>query len=195
MNKTKLLELGLSEEQADKVLEGLNGAFVPKGRFNEINEALKAAKAQLAERDQELGTLKEASQKREAEHAQALTGLKKAHAVELSLTNAKAKNHVAAKALLADFLAQAELDDSGQVKGLAEEIERLVKGEDTSFLFEGATTTIPKLKGVKAAERGEAPAANSMTLAQLRKLSPAERYAFSKAHPEEYRALYEGGNK
>lgn len=193
MNKTKLLELGLSEEQADKVLEGLNGAFVPKGRFNEINEALKAAKAQLAERDQELGTLKEASEKREAEHAQALTDLKKAHAVELSLTNAKAKNHVAAKALLADFLAQAELDDSGQVKGLAEEIERLVKGEDTSFLFEGAT--IPKLKGVKAAERGEAPAANSMTLAQLRKLSPTERYQFSKAHPEEYRALYEGGNK
>lgn len=192
MNKTKLLELGLSEEQADKVLEGLNGAYVPKGRFNEINEALKAAKAQLAERDQELGTLKEASQKREAEHAQALTGLKKAHAVELSLTNAKAKNHVAAKALLADFLAQAELDDSGQVKGLAEEIERLVKGEDTSFLFENATT-IPKLKGVKAAERGEAPAANSMTLAQLRKLPPAERYAFSKTHPEEYRALYEGG--
>ena len=192
MNKTKLLELGLSEEQADKVLEGLNGAYVPKGRFNEINEALKAAKAQLAERDQELGTLKEASQKREAEHAQALEGLQKAHAVELSLTNAKAKNHVAAKALLADFLAQAELDDSGQVKGLAEEIERLVKGEDTSFLFENATT-IPKLKGVKAAERGEAPAANSMTLAQLRKLPPAERYAFSKTHPEEYRALYEGG--
>lgn len=194
MNKTKLLELGLSEEQAEKVLEGLNGAYVPKGRFNEINEALKAAKAQLAERDRELGTLKEASQTREAEHAQALTDLKKAHAVELSLTNAKAKNHVAAKALLADFLAQAELDDSGQVKGLAEEIERLVKGEDTSFLFEGATT-IPKLKGVKAAERGEAPAANSMTLAQLRKLPPAERYAFSKAHPDEYRALYEGGNK
>lgn len=192
MNKTKLLELGLSEEQADKVLEGLNGAYVPKGRFNEINEALKAAKAQLAERDQELGTLKETSQKREAEHAQALEGLKKAHAVELSLTNAKAKNHVAAKALLADFLAQAELDDSGQVKGLAEEIERLVKGEDTSFLFEGAMT-IPKLKGVKAAERGEAPTANSMTLAQLRKLSPTERYQFSKAHPEEYRALYEGG--
>lgn len=194
MNKTKLLELGLSEEQAEKVLEGLNGAFVPKGRFNEINEALKAVKAQLAERDQELGTLKETSQKREAEHAQALEGLQKAHAVELSLTNAKAKNHVAAKALLADFLAHAELDDSGQVKGLAEEIERLVKGEDTSFLFESATT-IPKLKGVKAAERGEAPTANSMTLAQLRKLSPAERYAFSKAHPEEYRALYEGGNK
>ena len=194
MNKTKLLELGLSEEQAEKVLEGLNGAFVPKGRFNEINEALKAVKAQLAERDQELGTLKEARQKREAEHAQALEGLQKAHAVELSLTNAKAKNHVAAKALLADFLSRAELDDSGQVKGLAEEIERLVKGEDTSFLFEGATTTtIPKLKGVKAAERGEAPATNSMTLAQLRKLPPAERYAFSKAHPDEYRALYEGG--
>ena len=35
MTKEKLLEWGLTEEQATKVMEGLNGSFVTKARFNE----------------------------------------------------------------------------------------------------------------------------------------------------------------
>ena len=37
MTKEKLLEWGLTEEQATKVMEGLNGSFVTKARFNEVN--------------------------------------------------------------------------------------------------------------------------------------------------------------
>ena len=35
MTKEKLLEWGLTEEQATKVMEGLNGSFVTKARFND----------------------------------------------------------------------------------------------------------------------------------------------------------------
>ena len=52
------MEMGLTEEQANKVMEGLNGAFVPKSRFNEVNEELKTAKATITERDGQLDTLK-----------------------------------------------------------------------------------------------------------------------------------------
>ena len=38
MTKEKLMEWGLTEEQANKVMEGLNGSFVTKSRFNEVNE-------------------------------------------------------------------------------------------------------------------------------------------------------------
>ena len=43
MNKQTLMELGLTEELADKVLAGLDGAYVPKERFNQVNERMKAA--------------------------------------------------------------------------------------------------------------------------------------------------------
>lgn len=45
MTKEKLLEWGLTEEQAAKVMEGLNGSFVTKARFNEVNTELTKAKA------------------------------------------------------------------------------------------------------------------------------------------------------
>lgn len=47
MTKEKLMEMGLTEEQANKVMEGLNGSFVTKTRFNEVNEELKTAKATI----------------------------------------------------------------------------------------------------------------------------------------------------
>ena len=44
MTKENLLEWGLTEEQANKVMEGLNGSFVTKSRFNEVNTELTNAK-------------------------------------------------------------------------------------------------------------------------------------------------------
>ena len=48
MTKEKLMEWGLTEEQANKVMEGLNGSFVTKSRFNEVNEENKTLKAQVS---------------------------------------------------------------------------------------------------------------------------------------------------
>ena len=59
-------------------------------------------------------------------------------AVEAALTAAGAKNNTAVKALLADFLKDAKLDDSGAVKGLTAEIETLSKADATAFLFNTA---------------------------------------------------------
>lgn len=170
MTKEKLMEWGLTEEQANKVMEGLNGSFVTKARFNEVNTELSAAKKTIGERDAQLETLKKASgdtqalqdqitqlqgdnKKKDEDHANELKALKIGNAVELALTGAKAKNNTAVKALLAAFLEKAELADDGTVKGLDDEIGKLTKGEDTAFLFD--TSGKAKFKGAKAAEKSD----------------------------------------
>jgi hypothetical protein len=54
MNKEKLKEFGLTEEQADKVMGALDGAFVPKSRFDEVNTEKNQLKASVTERDAQL---------------------------------------------------------------------------------------------------------------------------------------------
>lgn len=208
MTKEKLLEWGLTEEQANKVMEGLNGSFVTKARFNEVNTELSAAKKTISERDAQLETLKKSTgdtealqkqisdlqadnAKKDKDHAAEMKALKIANAVDMALTGAKAKNTVAVRALLTDFIAKADLSDDGTVKGLDDEIKKLVEGTDTAFLFDKAPEK--KFKGAKAAEKGDpAPDAGDMTIEKFRALSPAERAAFSIEHPEEYTELYGG---
>ena len=210
MTKEKLMEMGLTEEQANKVMEGLNGSFVTKTRFNEVNEELKTAKATITERDGQLETLKKSgadaatlqaqitqlqadNAQKDKDHAAELKALKISNAVDLALTNAKAKNNTAVKALLADFIGKAEITDDGTVKGLDDEVKKLVEGKDTAFLFDKAPEK--KFKGAKAAEKGD-PSGDptEMTLEKFRALPPAERYDFSVNHPDEYKNLY-GGNE
>lgn len=208
MTKEKLLEWGLTEEQATKVMEGLNGSFVTKARFNEVNTELTTAKNTIKERDTQLETLKKstgdtkalqdqitqlqtdnANQKKA--HEAELKALKIGNAVDMALTGAKAKNNTAVKALMADFLAKAELADDGTVKGLSDEIKKLVDGQDTAFLFEKSTGT--KFKGAKSAEKGDG-AEGGMTLEKLKAMTPIDRYNYSVNHPDEYKELY-GGNE
>lgn len=208
MTKEKLLEWGLTEEQAAKVMEGLNGSFVTKARFNEVNTELTAAKNTIKERDTQLETLKKASGDTKAlqdqitqlqtdnanqkkAHEAELKALKIGNAVDMALTGAKAKNNTAVKALMADFLAKAELADDGTVKGLSDEIKKLVEGKDTAFLFEKSTGT--KFKGAKSAEKGDG-AEGGMTLEKLKAMTPIDRYNYSVNHPDEYKELY-GGNE
>lgn len=208
MTKEKLLEWGLTEEQANKVMEGLNGSFVTKSRFNEVNTELTNAKNTIKERDTQLETLKKstgdtkalqdqitqlqtdnANQKKA--HEAEMKALKIGNAVDVALTGAKAKNNTAVKAMMADFLAKAELADDGTVKGLGDEIKKLVDGQDTAFLFEKSTGT--KFKGAKSAEKGDG-AEGGMTLEKLKAMNPLDRYNYSVNHPDEYKELY-GGNE
>ena len=208
MTKEKLLEWGLTEEQANKVMEGLNGSFVTKSRFNEVNTELTNAKNTIKERDTQLETLKKstgdtkalqdqitqlqtdnANQKKA--HEAELKVLKIGNAVDMALTGAKAKNNTAVKALMADFLAKAEVADDGTVKGLDDEVKKLVEGKDTAFLFEKSTGT--KFKGAKSAEKGDG-AEGGMTLEKLKAMNPLDRYNYSVNHPDEYKELY-GGNE
>lgn len=206
MTKEKLLEWGLTEEQATKVMEGLNGSFVTKARFNEVNTELTTAKNTIKERDTQLETLKKstgdtkalqdqitqlqtdnANQKKA--HEAEMKALKIGNAVDMALTGAKAKNNTAVKALLVDFIGKAELAEDGTVKGLDDEVKKLVEGKDTAFLFEKSTGT--KFKGAKSAEKGDG-AEGGMTLEKLKAMNPLDRYNYSVNHPDEYKELYGG---
>lgn len=169
MKKEELVKLGLDEETAEKVAnasaEELKG-FVPKSRFDEVNNAKKTAEDTVKERDQQIESLKSAgnvddlkrqiitlqneNKAKDEAHAAELLKVRIDSDVETALIEAKAKNHKAVKALL--DLEKAELGDDGKVKGLREQIAALTKAEDSKFMFNAVTA--PKMKGAKTGEDG-----------------------------------------
>ena len=169
MTKESLMAMGLTEEQATKVMEGLNGSFVTKTRFNEVNEELKTAKATITERDGQLNALKTSgadaaalqaqitqlqadNAAKDQEHAAEIKKIKIENAVEKALTDAKAINPATVKPLLTAFMEKATLDDDGTIRGLADEIGKLAKAEGTSFLFKADdTTTTSTISGASPA--------------------------------------------
>lgn len=161
MTRDTLVEMGLTEELAAKVMGSLNGNYVPKNRFNEISRENESLKEAAKEHEKQLETLKKsagdneslsqqiadlqaANQTAKESYEAQMNQLKIDFAVEKALTGAKAKNITAAKALL--DLKDAKLDEDGSVKGLSEQIEKLSKAEDSKFLFDTAPAQ-PKLKG------------------------------------------------
>jgi len=173
MKKEDLIKLGLDEATAIKVAEAsteeLKG-FIPKSRFDEVNDAKKQLEKDVATRDEQLETLKKSTGDVEALKAQIATlqtqnakdkadyeaQVKKMqvdNAVEKALVAAKAKNTIAVKALLAGFLEKAELDGEN-IKGLDDEIKKLVESEDTKFLFNVETKPgKPAFKGINPGEK------------------------------------------
>lgn len=168
MTKEMLMGWGLTEEQANKVMEGLNGSFVTKTRFNEVNTELQTAKKTIGERDSQLEALKKSgadatalqaqitqlqadNAKKDKDHAAEIKKIKIENAVDKALTDAKAINPATVKPLLATFLEKAELADDGTIKGLGDEIDKLAKTEGTSFLFKASTPTTPMVAGASPA--------------------------------------------
>lgn len=164
MKKEDFMKLGLDEETSKKCetasLEELK-SYIPKTRFDEINDQKKKLELDVKERDKQLDDLKKSAgdneelkkqietlqkdnKAKEDKYAEDMKKLKIDMAVDIALTNAKAKNKTAVKALLKD-LDKAEINDDGTVKGLKEQIESLIKSQDSSFLFEVET---PKFKGM-----------------------------------------------
>lgn len=173
MKKEELIKLGLDEASATKVAEASNEelkGFIPKVRFDEVNVSKKQLELDVKERDTQLETLKNSTgdvetlkktitdlqTKNVTDKATYDTQVKKLQvdtAVEKSLVAAKAKNNVAVKALLAGFLDKAELDGES-IKGLDDEVKKLVASEDTKFLFNVETKPgKPAFKGINPGER------------------------------------------
>lgn len=190
MSKEQLIALGLTEEQADKVIEGY-GQMVPKNRLDEKIEEVKELKTQISNRDTQLTDLqtkaagneslqaeitklqtanKEASEKYESE----LKQIKVNSAVDLALTNAKARNLKAAKALL--DLSEVELDEQGNIKGLEEKIKSLTEDEGTKFMFDSGEVQITGTTPGGTANLGENKPDTS-------KMSYSELVAFMEANP------------
>ena len=192
MNKEELLKLGLTEEQTEKVLsantEQLKG-FIPKARFDEVNNAKKQAEKDLSERDKQLETLKNSTgdvetlkntikqlqdeNKASKEQYEAnISKIKLDNAIDNALGNAKAKNSRAVRALL----------DMEKIKfenetlfGLDEQLKALKEAEDSKFLFEEIKEPAkPSFSGVEpGASTGEtnpgtgAPETYSQMMARL----------------------------
>lgn len=155
MKRSELEALGLTKEQADAVIK-INGEDIENAKsvssaeLKNIQTEVDSLKNQVKERDTQLETLKGSAGDNEAlkqqiadlqkantdavaAHESEMTKLKVDFAVEKALTGANAKNVKAVRALL--DLEDAKLDKEGNVKGLADQIEKLTKGEDTKFLF------------------------------------------------------------
>lgn len=170
MKKEDLMKIqGMTEELAAEVekasAEELKG-FIPKTRFDEVNEAKKNAEALVKERDKQLEDVKKASGgnedlKKQIENLQEQNKTAKAdydarikrmqveNAVSSALKDAGAKNPATVKALLKD-LDKAEIGEDGAVKGLAEQIKAIQ--ESDAYLFTSAEAG--KLTGAKPAATG-----------------------------------------
>lgn len=144
-----------NEDIDKKVSAEIGKAFVARSDFNDKNEALKRAENDIKTRDLQLESLKNSTGdieglKQQITDLQTQNATDKANyeaelarvrldsAVEAALTAAGAKNNTAVKALLADFLKDAKVDESGTVKGLAAEIDTMAKADATAFLFNSA---------------------------------------------------------
>lgn len=164
MKKEEIIALGIDAEVAEKIVnmasDEIKGAYVPKSRFDEVNEAKKNAEALVKERDGQLEELKKANGDSDAlkkqieelqeankqavkEHEAKIKQMQIDNAVDKAISNANGKNAKAIKALL--NLEKAELDENGAVKGLAEQLDALAKAEDSSMLF---GSSVPDVKGM-----------------------------------------------
>jgi hypothetical protein len=205
MKKDELLKLGLSEELAEKVAaasaEEMKG-YVPKARFDEVNEAKKKAESDVSERDkqisqlktaakgneeleQKIASLQEQNKKASEKYESEIKALKVSNAVDTALTNAHAKNKTAVKALL-EGLDDAEVLEDGTVKGLAEQIEKLTTGEDTAFLFE--SNKPPQVKGATLGDPSD-PCEKTVTKEDFAKMGYKERNELFQADRELYDQL------
>jgi hypothetical protein len=171
MKKEDLIAMGLTDEQAQKVMDSLDGNFVTKSRFNEVNEENKTLKKSVSDRDKQLEDLKKSSgdnaalqqqisdlQKANADQQKAhdaeLMQLKLDNAVELALSDAKAKNSKAVKAML--DMSKVKVGEDGKLSGFDEQLEALKKSDGYMFDIQqqtqqqqftgfqpGASTTVP----------------------------------------------------
>lgn len=170
MKKEDFVKLGIDEETAKKCetasQEELKG-FIPKARFDEVNDAKKNAETLLKERDEQLETLKNSTgdvedlKKQIADLQNDNKAKDEAHAAEIKrlqresvdnelLTTAKAKNSKAAIALL-DAI-EDTVDIEGYRTKRSEQITALQKSD--AYLFE-AKDTKPKIKGATPGESSD----------------------------------------
>lgn len=162
MEKEQLIELGVPVEVVDAVAEASKSelkGFIPKNRFDEVNNAknnltaqldevnktieiLKANNADNAELQKTIADKDNAIKSLEEKHAEHLKKVKIDHAVENALIKAKAKNVTATKALL--DLEKAEFSKDGDITNLDALISEIKESEAYLFGDERVVGSKPK---------------------------------------------------
>ncbi len=168
-----ILGEGYNDELDGKISAAIGQHFVSKKDFNDLNETKKSLEKTLGERDTQLEGLKASSGDATALRAEIekLQGenkaQKEAHEAELAkikldgkiadeLKNAGAKNITAVKAIMANFLDSAKIGEDGDIPGLSDEIEKMVKNEETAFLFDTKGSGF-SFKGISPGDPGGVP--------------------------------------
>lgn len=171
MTKEQLIALGLDEATATKVATASTEelkTFIPKTRFDEVNnekknlettkttlegqlETLKTSTGDVEALKTQIATLQVENKTKDDTHAAELKQLKAENAINAALTTSKAKNPKAARALLDIDINKVEFNEDGTVKGLDAQIKKLTEAEDSKFLFD-VTTKQQTFKGVKPGE-------------------------------------------
>lgn len=148
MNKEDLIAMGLTEEQAKKVMDSLDGNYVTKTRFNEVNEENKTLKKSVSDRDKQLEDLKKSSGdneelKKQIEtlqqenanqkkaHDAEMTQLRLDNAIDAALTAAGAKNIKAVRALI--DTSKVKVGEDGKLTGFDDPLSAVQKSD--SYLF------------------------------------------------------------
>ena len=168
MKKDVLMEFGISDEIAEKIVKVVNNEFsdfVPKSRFNNVIEQRDKYKTdydnsvkqleELTKSAKNFDNLKvelekslETNKQLISDHEKAIAKINLDNAVEMTLVKANAKNTKAVKALMSDFLESATLDGEN-VKGIDDVITKLK--ETDGYLFnsssEGFKGSTPKDNG------------------------------------------------
>lgn len=153
MKKKDLLELGLTEEQIEKVLNWVDSEFIPQSKYATLEESLKALKDQLNVRDDQLKQLQKDSKasfelkemiqnlqdqnhQMKEEYESKINELNLNSTIELEVLKSGA---LLPKAVFS-YLDRSKLflDANGAVQGLAEQLDQLKQG-DTSILFKSST--------------------------------------------------------
>lgn len=123
------------------------GEFIPKGRFDEVNNQVKDYKSQIAECDKQIDTLsknakgnedllkqieelKATNAKNISDYEAKISAREKDYLIDSALSSAKSKNNKAVKSLL--DLEKVTVKD-GKLEGITEQIEALRKSD--SYLF------------------------------------------------------------
>lgn len=204
MKRSELEALGLTKEQVDTVMN-INGEDIENAKktaeteTKNVQAEVASLKSQVKERDKQLEalkanvgdneTLKEQIAALQTENATAkqtheteMTRLKVDFAVEKALTGANAKNVKAVKALL--DLEDAKLDKEGNVKGLQEQIDKLLAADDTKFLFETPEQGGQQQQTFKGFQPGASAEQKPGTDVDTSKMTYDELCAYLDANPD-----------
>lgn len=202
MTKEELKNLGLTDEQIEKVIEDYGKNYVTKSQFNEKNEEAKQLKSEVTtlksdfekltatnEKNEELvkqiESMQKESNKREKEYEKTLHTQRVNSALDLALVTAKAKNTKAVKALL--DLDKAELNEDGTIKGLDEQLKAVA--ESDPYLFESQAANV---KGLKPGETQKEGNTGGLTREAFNKMTYQERINLYNENKEQYEELAKG---
>lgn len=157
MKKEVLITKGLTEEQANYVLELYNTEikdYVPKADYDLVNSKVETLENTVKERDKQLEGISKNigdneeltkqikqlqldNEKADKQYKAEISQLKVNNAIEMALTKAGAKTLKACKAML--DIDHIKLDKDGNITGLDEQIKNLTNNDDTKYLFNTET--------------------------------------------------------